>query len=84
MNDYIWRVRKTFAGKKLPGTVDGVRQAIAAAAKGKTPVVIADHSDRSGNATHVLEELIRQHASGFCIATLSDSLALNKLAAGSK
>lgn len=80
MNGYIWRVRRAFAGKKLPGTDEGVKQAMAAVKAGKTPVVIADHADRSGNATHILASLISQHANGFCIATLSDSIALKHLA----
>jgi microcystin degradation protein MlrC len=79
MNDYIWRVRESFAGKKLPKTEEGVTMAIQAAIKGKTPVIIGDHSDRSGNATHILEELIEQKGRNFCIATLSDSLAINGL-----
>ncbi len=79
MNDYIWRVRESFAGKKLPKTVEGVKQAIQSVREGKTPVVIGDHSDRSGNATHILEELIKQKGSNFCIATISDSLAIHDL-----
>lgn len=79
MSDYIWRVRERFAGKKIPKTHEGVAQAITAARERRTPVVIADHSDRTGNSTHVLEELIRQGASNFCIATIADSLAINSL-----
>lgn len=72
MNDYIWRVRHEFAGKKLPKTSEGVRLSIEAAKAGKTPVVIADHSDRTGNSTHILAELIKQGAKNFCIATIAD------------
>jgi len=79
MNDYVWRVRESFAGKKLPKTEEGVTMAIQAAREGKTPIVIGDHSDRSGNATHILEALIQQKGRNFCIATLSDSLAINAL-----
>jgi len=79
MNDYIWRMRKDFAGKKLPKTKEGVRLSIEAANSGKVPVVIADHSDRTGNSTHILEELITRNASNFCIATLADSIAINKI-----
>ncbi len=79
MSDYIWRQRHEFAGKKLPKTKEGVALAIAAAKDGKTPVVIADHSDRTGGSTHILEELIRQGAKNFCIATLRDELALEKI-----
>ncbi len=79
MNDYIWRVRESFAGKRLPETEEGVAKAIQTVREGQTPVVIGDHSDRSGNATHILEELIKQKGSNFCIATISDSLAINAL-----
>ncbi len=84
MSDYIWRVRKEFAGRKLPKTRQGVAQAIAAAKAGKTPVVIADHADRSGNSTFILEELIRQGASNFCIATIADAKAIQEIEASAK
>jgi microcystin degradation protein MlrC len=80
MSDYIWRIRDDFAGKVLPKTREGVAMAIAAAREGKTPVVVADHSDRTGNSTHILEELIRQGGSNFCIATISDSRAIEQIA----
>jgi microcystin degradation protein MlrC len=79
MSDYIWRVREVFAGKKLPKPREGVAMAIQAAEAGKTPVVIADHSDRTGGSTHILEELIRQGAKNFCIATLRDEKAIAQI-----
>lgn len=79
MSDHIWRVRKEFAGKKLPKTKEGVALAIKALKEGKTPVVIADHSDRTGGSTHILEELINQSATNFCIATLRDEKAIKKI-----
>jgi len=79
MSDYIWRRRKEFAGKKLPKTKEGVALAIEAAKDGKTPVIIADHSDRTGGSTHILEELIKQGSKNFCIATLRDEKAIEKL-----
>lgn len=84
MSDYIWRVREQFAGKKLPKTQEGVRQAIAAANQGKTPVVIADHSDRTGNSTHILEELVRQGAKNFCITTIADEKAIEEIKSKAK
>jgi microcystin degradation protein MlrC len=81
MEEYIWRIRHEFAGKKLPKTEEGVALAIAAAKEGKIPVVIADHADRSGNSTHILEELIRQGASNFCIATIADEKAIQEIEA---
>ena len=79
MAAYIWRVRAEFAGRKLPKTDEGVAMAIAAARAGKTPVVIADHADRTGNSTHILEALIRQEAGNFCIATIADKKCLDKI-----
>ena len=79
MSDYIWRVREEFAGKRLPKTEEGVALAIAAAREGKTPVVIADHSDRTGNSSHILGELIRQGAGNFCITTISDERAIEEI-----
>ncbi len=84
MSEYIWRVREQFAGKKLPKTREGVAKAIAAAKEGKRPVVIADHSDRTGNSTHILEELIRQGGKNFCITTLADEKAVNEIASKAK
>ena len=81
MSDFIWRLRHVFAGKKLPKTEEGVAMAIAAARQGKTPVVVADHSDRTGGSTHILAELIRQGARNFCIATLRDEKALAEIKA---
>ncbi len=81
MSDYSWQRRLEFAGKKLPKTEEGVKLSIEAAKAGKTPVIIADHSDRTGNSTHILAELMKQGAENFCIATISDQLALETLEA---
>jgi len=79
MAAYIWRARAEFAGRKLPKTDEGVALAIAAARAGETPVVIADHADRTGNSTHILEALIRQEATNFCIATIADKKCLDEI-----
>jgi microcystin degradation protein MlrC len=79
MAAYIWRVRAEFAGRKLPKTDEGVTLAVAAARGGKTPVVIADHADRTGNSTHILEALIRQGAADFCIATIADPRCIDTI-----
>ncbi|MBC8185290.1 M81 family metallopeptidase [candidate division KSB1 bacterium] len=84
MSDYIWRVRKEFAGKKLPKTREGVALAIKAVKDGKIPVVIADHSDRTGGSSQILEELISQVAKDFCITTLRDEKAIQKILANHK
>lgn len=79
ISDYIWRHREAFAGKRLPKTEEGVALAVEAARAGKTPVVIADHSDRTGGSTHILEELIRQGAKNFCITTIRDEKAIDEI-----
>jgi microcystin degradation protein MlrC len=79
MSDFIWRKREAFAGKKLPKTAEGVAMAVAAARAGQTPVIVADHSDRTGGSTWILEELLKQKAARFCITTLRDERALAAL-----
>lgn len=79
MSDFIWKKREEFAGKTLPKTKEGVSLAIAAARAGNVPVVVADHSDRTGNSTWILEELIAQRASNFCITTISDEKAIKEI-----
>lgn len=79
LSDYIWRMRHEFAGKSLAKTKEGVALALTAVKEGKTPVIIADHADRTGGATHILEELLRQGAQNFCIATLRDEVAIDRI-----
>lgn len=79
ISEFIWDVRETFAGRTLPKTEEGVKKAIKYANSGKIPVIIADHSDRTGDGTHILEELIRQDADNFCIATLTDERAIKMI-----
>jgi microcystin degradation protein MlrC len=81
MNDFIWSVREPFAGKTLPKTREGVAQAIAAAHAGRVPVLLADHSDRMGDSTFVLHELITQQARNFCVASLADAKAIQEIQA---
>jgi microcystin degradation protein MlrC len=79
LSDYIWELREPFAGKKLFKTEKGVKEAIKLAIEGKTPVIIADHSDRVGDSTWVLRELIGQGARNFCIATIADDKTIQEI-----
>jgi microcystin degradation protein MlrC len=54
MSDYIWRVRETFADGKLPLPDEAAGIVKSAIAAGKVPVAVGDHSDRIGDATHIL------------------------------
>ncbi|MBN2335506.1 M81 family metallopeptidase [Candidatus Bathyarchaeota archaeon] len=84
VSGYIWSLREPFAGKKLPKTREGVAEAIKLAKAGKTPVIIADHSDRMGDSTHILKELIEQGATGFCVATISDEATIGRIKSKAK
>ncbi|MFC2164156.1 M81 family metallopeptidase [Acidobacteriota bacterium] len=79
VSNYIWSLREPFAGKVIPKTKEGVQRAISAAERGETPVILADHSDRMGDATHVLRELLAQEAEDFVVATIADRSAIHKI-----
>jgi microcystin degradation protein MlrC len=55
MADYFWRVRETFANGKLPLPDEAARTVRATIAAGRIPVAVGDHSDRMGDATHILK-----------------------------
>jgi microcystin degradation protein MlrC len=80
MADFIWRVRKDFAFGKYPMPDEAVKKTKQAIAKKAVPVVLGDYSDRPGDATWILKQLIEQDVSNFLYATLRDEKALDKLA----
>ena len=79
MSDFIWEHREPFAGKILPKTQPGVTQAIEAAQANSGTVIIADHSDRMGDSTHIMRELIAQHARRVAVVSIADENAINHL-----
>ena len=72
MNQFIWRHRKDFVFKDIYDVEKGVERIMQAVAAGETPVVVADGCDRTGGATWITNELIRQGAANFCIGTVTD------------
>src|SRR6266700_8213746 len=75
-----WRQREALLNSTRVHTIpEGVVLAKAAVARGETPVVLADHSDRSGYATWLLKEIIAQDLSNTLIATVTDAAATAKL-----
>ena len=50
-------------------------------ARGAWPVVLADHSDRSGSATWVLQQVIAQDLADVLIATIADRAAVEAVVA---
>jgi microcystin degradation protein MlrC len=78
----IWRQREALlTSTKIHTIVEGVALAKQAVANGATPVVLADHSDRSGSATWLLREIVAQGLSNTLIATIADAKATAKLKA---
>jgi microcystin degradation protein MlrC len=54
MNDFFWRVREDFALGRYPLPDEAAQVVQQAVAQGETPVAVGDHSDRPGDATHIL------------------------------
>ncbi len=77
-----WRQREALLNSTRVHTIpEGVGLAKAAVAREETPVVLADHSDRSGYATWLLKEIITQDLSNTLIATIADAKATARLKA---
>jgi microcystin degradation protein MlrC len=80
MADYIWRVRERLAHGDFPMPEEAVQRARAAIGEEAVPVVLGDYSDRPGDATWILRELMDQGVTGFYYAALRDERALAALA----
>src|SRR5882724_3859716 len=74
---FAWRRReallKTATVHPIPRGVKLAREAVA---RGAWPVVLADHSDRSGSATWVLQQVIAQDLGDVLFATIADRAAV--------
>jgi microcystin degradation protein MlrC len=79
---WAWRRRaallKTATVHPIP---EGVKVAREAVARGAWPVVLADHSDRSGSATWVLQQVLAQDLADVLIATIADGAAVEAVVA---
>jgi microcystin degradation protein MlrC len=80
MAHFAWRRREALlTATKVHTIAEGVALAKPAVTAGATPVVLADHSDRSGYATWVLREIIAQGLANTLIATIADAEAIARL-----
>ncbi len=79
MSEYIWRMRKEFANGKFPMPGEAIKRTIEAIDQGAVPVVLGDYSDRPGDATWILKELIDNEVNGVLYAALRDERALAAL-----
>jgi len=81
MAEFIWRVREKFAHGSYPMPKEAVQQAKVAIKAGAIPVVLGDYSDRPGDATWILSQLIEQNISHVLYGALRDENALDILTA---
>lgn len=78
ISDLIWSLRDEFT-RPIPKPREGVAEVLRLVASGVKPILIAEHSDRIGDGTHVLRELIVQGAKNFVIGGIADPNALEWL-----
>lgn len=81
MTQYIWSRRTEFE-YDIPKLNEGVEQGLAELDGGKGPLVLANLSDRLGDATHILGELLARGRSNFVVATIADSAAIETVKSG--
>ena len=81
MNDFMWRVREGFAVGGYPLPDEAARTVRRAIAAGETPVAVGDHSDRPGDATHILKAFETAGISRALYGAISDPSVLDALAA---
>lgn len=80
MAGWIWRRREALLNAAKIHTMEqGVALAREAVLAGKSPVVLADYSDRSGYATWLLQEIIAQRLERTLIATVASPDAIRSL-----
>lgn len=80
MAGWAWRRRADLLNSmKVYRIGEGVLLARQAVVEGRTPVVLADYSDRSGYATWLLREIIAQGLKRTLIATIADAKVVQAL-----
>ena len=81
MNDFIWRVRKEFAVGGYPAPAEAAAVVKTAIAAGEAPVAVGDHSDRPGDATHILRAFEAAGIGRVLYGAITSPEALEKLQA---
>jgi microcystin degradation protein MlrC len=77
-----WRQREALLNTaRIYSIAEGVAEAKLAVANGVGPVMLADHSDRSGYATWLLRAVIEQGLSRVLIGTVADAKVVSSLMA---
>lgn len=80
MSSYMWRRRHELFGTSITPPEEAVSTAQRLSQRNAhTPIVLADYSDRSGDATHILKEMVEQRLGNVLYATLRDEHVIAKL-----
>jgi microcystin degradation protein MlrC len=79
MNNFIWRVRKEFAVGGFPTPAEAADIVSVAVAEGDVPVAVGDHSDRPGDATHILRAFEAAGINRVLYGTITSPSALEAL-----
>jgi len=81
MNDFMWRLREKMFDIDLLMPDEAVARAIRDIEAGRKPVVLADYSDRNGDATWILDEIVTQGLGKVLYGTVRDELVIQALLA---
>ncbi len=79
MNGFFWRMREEFALGQYPQPTEAARLVREALAEGSTPVAVGDHSDRPGDATHILRAFEGARIRRVLYGTITDPRVLEAL-----
>lgn len=80
ISDLAWSLREQFC-QPLPNPQEAVAAALELNSQGLRPIVLADGADRTGDSTHVLQQLLAQAAKNFAIPGIADPVAAKHLEA---
>ena len=80
MDDFMWRVREDFAVGGYPRPDEAARIVAQAISHGETPVAVGDHSDRPGDATHILNAFEAAGIGNVLYGTITSPATLEALA----
>ena len=79
MNDFFWRMREDFAVGGYPGPQEAARIVSDAVGRREVPVAVGDHSDRPGDATHILKAFEGAGISRVLYGTITSPATLDSL-----
>ncbi len=78
VSNRAWSLKEAL-NRPLPKPREGVAEVLRLVEEGSRPIVIADGADRTGDSTHILEELLRQEAENFAVPGISDPCVAREL-----